>query len=56
LLGARRLGKLLADPEFLKLVEEAILASEKGNERELIQAFERLRPYIFQVLEMNSFQ
>ena len=55
LLGAGRLGKLLADPEFLKLAEEAILAAENGTKQELIQSFEKLKPYILQALEMNSF-
>lgn len=47
----RKLSKILSDQEFLKLVEEAILASENGTQQELIQAFERLKPYILQVLE-----
>jgi hypothetical protein len=50
---ARKLSKLLSDPEFLKFVEEAIFASEKGTERELIQALERLRPYTLQVMETS---
>ncbi len=53
LLGARKFGKLLSDPEFLKLVEKAILTLEKGTERELIQAFERLKPYILQALNTD---
>lgn len=52
-LVARKLSKLLSDPEFLKLVEEAILASEKGTEQELIQSFERLRPFILQAIETS---
>ena len=54
LLGARKLSQLLADPEFLKLTEEAILASEKGGQRELIDAFEKLRPYILQAMQLSS--
>ncbi len=48
ILGAKKLSGLLADPEFLKLAEEAILASEKESEQQLIQVFERMRPYILQ--------
>jgi len=46
--GARKLSNLLADPTFLKMVEDVILASEKGAEKELIQAVERLRPYFLE--------
>lgn len=42
----RKLGNLLADPQFLKLTEEAILASEKNVPEQLIFSFERLAPYI----------
>lgn len=51
LFGARKLSKLLADTEFLSLVEDVILASEKGTEDKLIQAVLSLKPYI---LQMNS--
>lgn len=37
IVAARRFSKLLADPEFLKLLEEAILASEKNNTSKLLQ-------------------
>jgi len=49
--GARKLSNLLSDPEFLKLAEDAILASEKGNQKDLINIFEKFRPYI---LESNQ--
>lgn len=51
LVGARKLSQLFADPEFLKLVEEIILASEKGSQKELIQSFEKIRPYILMAIE-----
>lgn len=51
ILGARKLSNLLADPEFLKLTEEAILASDKGSQAALIDAFERLRPYILPIMK-----
>lgn len=54
ILGARKLSSLLADPTFLKLVEEAILASEKGTQKDLIMSFERLNPYVMQALEINK--
>lgn len=50
-LGARRLSQLLADPEFLKLTEDAILAAEKGSTRELVDVFQKLRPYILQLMQ-----
>lgn len=50
ILGARKLSGLLADPEFLKLTEQAILASTKGSQADLITAFERLRPYILPIM------
>lgn len=53
-LGARRLSGLLADPEFLKLAEEAILASEKGSPADLINAFEQLRPFILPAMKDAS--
>ena len=56
LVGARQLSNLLADPTFLKLTEEAILASEKGTQKELINAFERLRPYILQANQQLNHQ
>ncbi len=54
ILGARKLSSLLADPEFIKLVEDAILASEKGTKSELIQSFERFRPYILPALNQEE--
>lgn len=54
ILGAQRLGKLLADPEFLKLTEEAILAAEKGTKQELVQSFKKLRPYVLQALQTQE--
>lgn len=46
LFGARKLAELMADPNFLKTVEEAILAAEKTSDpRKLNQYIEMLRPY-----------
>lgn len=52
--GGRQLSKLMADPEFLKLVEEAILSSEKGSQQQLIQSFERLAPYFLETKNISS--
>ena len=46
IVATRKLSKLLADPEFLRLTEEAILASKKGSQSDLIQAFMRLKPFV----------
>ncbi len=46
-LTARKLSGLLADPEFLKLVEDIILSSEKGIP-ELMKSVELIKPYILQ--------
>lgn len=51
IVGARKLSELLADPTFLKLVEEAMLASEKGSEMQMKLAFSKLRPYLLQAKE-----
>ncbi len=40
--GGRRLSSLIADPEFLKLVEETILASEANNISLMMQLGERI--------------
>jgi hypothetical protein len=50
----RQLSSLLADAEFLKLAEEAILTSEKGNKNELINIFEMMRPYILQATQKTE--
>jgi hypothetical protein len=54
LLFAKKIGKLLADPEFLKLTEDAILAYEKGNQSQMIRNFEKLKPYILNALEVED--
>ena len=51
ILGARRLSKLLADPEFLKLAEDVILASEKGNQQAIFMTIERIKPYILEAMQ-----
>jgi hypothetical protein len=52
--GGRKLSGLLGNAEFLKLVEEAILNSEKGSQQELINSFEKLRPYIIEATNQSS--
>jgi len=54
MIGARRLSGLLSDPEFLKLTEEVILASEKGTKQDLIISVEKLKPYILPILQDNN--
>jgi hypothetical protein len=44
--SARKLSGFLADPNFLQLVEEVILASEKSNPELLVKSVEALRPYL----------
>jgi hypothetical protein len=53
-IGARKLSSLLADPEFLKLAEQAILASEKGSQPELFQIFGKLCPYILPLMQQSN--
>jgi len=53
-LATRKLSSLLADPEFLKLTEEAILSSEKGSQSDLVDSFMRLRPYILPALQESN--
>ena len=54
ILTARQLGKLLADPEFLKLAEEAILASEKSSPKDLMNLVEKLKPYILPLVKKTN--
>lgn len=42
LVGARYLTRLIANPEFLKLVEEAVLAGEKNNISKMLEIGERM--------------
>lgn len=53
-IGGRAFNNLLSNPEFLKLVEEAILASETSSKEQMVNAFEKLRPYILQSLEKSG--
>lgn len=48
ILGAKKLSQLLADPTFLRLAEDVILASEKGSQQELFSVMDKLRPYFLQ--------
>ncbi len=54
ILSARKLSKLLSDPSFLQIVEDVILASEKESPEILMQAMERLRPYILQAMKNDG--
>lgn len=54
ILAGRKLSKLLADPEFLKMVEDVIIASEKSSPESLIQSVEMLRPYILQETQQEQ--
>jgi hypothetical protein len=53
-IGVRQLTKLLADTEFLKLVEDTILATEKGAEKDLILYSEKLRPYFIPAMQQSN--
>lgn len=53
MIGARKLSGLLADPEFLRLTEEVILASEKGSKEQLIMSVEKLKPYILPIMNQE---
>jgi len=44
--GARQLSKLIADPEFLKLTEEAIQSSSKNNVPAMTLAAEKMVSYL----------
>lgn len=44
--GGKKLAGLFADKKFLDLLEDSILASEKGSMKEIIVSFENLRPYL----------
>lgn len=54
ILTSKKLGKLLADPEFLKLAEDAILAYDKNNTSKIIQSFEKMKPLILRTLSINE--
>ncbi len=59
-LSARQLSKLMADPEFLKLAEEAILSSEKSsskgllNNKDMMKHLEKLKPYILPLVKSTN--
>ena len=50
-LFSRKMTNLLADSEFLKLVEDAVLTSQKGTDKQIIDAFEKLRPYFVESID-----
>lgn len=51
IIGGRKLANLLADKEFLKLLEEAIIKKGKPTYEENIINFQKLRPYFQRVLQ-----
>lgn len=54
ILAGKKLSKLLADPEFLKLVEDVILKHEKGAKDSFVMSAEKLRPYFLEALNSES--
>lgn len=50
----RKLSGLMADPQFLKLVEEAIIAGKKNDNRKLLLIMSQLRPYLLFIREKES--
>ncbi len=50
-LGVRQVANLLADPEFLKIVEEIILAADKGG-ASLQNAFQKAAPFVLQAVSL----
>lgn len=46
ILGARQLSKLIADPEFLKLTEQAIKSAEKNNISSMTKAANSMVSYV----------
>lgn len=52
--GARNLSNLMADKEFLKLVEEAIINNQKKNIKKTFFAFEKMRPYFAEAASMSN--
>jgi hypothetical protein len=53
-LAIKKLTKLLADPEFLKIVEDIILASKKRSDTDLLLSISKLRPYAQLVYGQND--
>lgn len=54
LLTARQLSNLMADPEFLKLAEEAILQAKNPNPQKLASLIERLKPFILPLVKKTN--
>lgn len=52
--SVRKLSSLLSDPNFLKLVEDIILSSEKNEKQNLINLVEKTKPYFLQALNENQ--
>lgn len=49
--GIKGISKLITNPEFLSLVEEAILASESGSPQRIQKIAAQIMPYIIKVTE-----
>lgn len=54
IVGAKGAASLLANPEFLKLVEEGILVGEKGTPRDMEMFAEMLKPYLKPFINQKS--
>lgn len=54
IITARQLSKLMADPEFLKLAEEAILQAKNPNPDKLASIIERLKPFILPLVKKTN--
>ena len=51
--SARKISQLMADPTFLKLVEEGILAAQSGSNKKMGDSILKLIPYARAYLEIN---
>lgn len=54
LLGGKKLSGLLGDKEFLKLVEDVIVSSEKRSPADLVESVLKLKPYILQAQQESN--
>lgn len=54
ILAMRKFNNLLADPKFLITVEDVILQSKKKDKKSLIQAVEKLSPYLNQLTKKET--
>lgn len=54
--GSRYLTNLMGDPEFLKIVEDMILAESKNDIAKMIEIGEKLRPYANEYISQDQTQ